>query len=121
MIKHRALIIAAHPDDEVLGCGGLMAKYSNTDIKFRIIFLGEGSSARFSADMLNTNEVKKAIIQRNSCAPKALSILNVESHAFYDLPCGRFDQQCIIDLGKIIEKEITTIIVIISFITVSIF
>ena len=24
----KALIIAPHPDDEVLGCGGIIAKYS---------------------------------------------------------------------------------------------
>ena len=24
------LIIAAHPDDDVLGCGGFMSKFSNT-------------------------------------------------------------------------------------------
>ena len=29
----RVLILAAHPDDEILGCGGFISKYINRHVK----------------------------------------------------------------------------------------
>ena len=43
----RVLIIAAHPDDEILGCGGLISKYISLGVIFKIIFIAEGSTFRF--------------------------------------------------------------------------
>ena len=37
----RVLIILAHPDDEVLGCGGLIAKYAE-NIHFKVSVSGTG-------------------------------------------------------------------------------
>ncbi len=100
----RVMILAAHPDDEVLGCGGILSKYQGSNIEFKVIFIGEGSSCRF-AD-LESLECGNAIEFRNSCAVKALEFLGVSQFAFHNLPCGRFDQIPILDMNKIIEKEI---------------
>ena len=48
----RILIIAAHPDDEILGCGGLLSKYSN-QVEIAIIFIAEGDSCRFDGSKIN--------------------------------------------------------------------
>jgi len=103
----KILIIAAHPDDDILGCGGLLAKYKdNSKIEFKVLFLGEGSSCRYSKELLNSQEVNKVIKSRNKYAIEALEILNVNSYSFYNFPCGRFDSIDLIDLGKTIEDEI---------------
>jgi LmbE family N-acetylglucosaminyl deacetylase len=100
----RALIIAAHPDDEILGCGGLISKYEPLGVTFKIVFMGEGSTCRFQDP---TSEAAVASIkQRNSAAKNALAFLKVEDFNFHDLPCGRFDQVPIISINKIIEREI---------------
>lgn len=40
------LVIAAHPDDEVLGCGGTIARYAAEGHDVHIAILGEGISSR---------------------------------------------------------------------------
>jgi len=42
----KVLIISAHPDDDILGCGGTISKFSDK-IEFRVIFIAEGTSCRY--------------------------------------------------------------------------
>ena len=100
----RVLIIAAHPDDEILGCGGLISKYQPRGVEFKIVFIGEGSTCRFQDPSCEAGIA--AIGQRNASAVKALNLLKVEDVEFNDLPCGRLDQVPIISINKIIEKAI---------------
>ena len=44
----RVLVIAAHPDDEVLGCGATISKYSRQGAQFMVLFIAEGSSCRYA-------------------------------------------------------------------------
>jgi len=101
----KALIIAAHPDDDILGCAGLMSKYRD-QVEFRVVFVAEGSSCRFNKEQLHDDVVVKAIEERNFYGVKALEILGVNSYYFYNFACGRLDQVAIIEINKIIEKEI---------------
>ena len=43
----RLLVVAAHPDDEILACGGTMARALDAGAVVCVLFLGEGVSARF--------------------------------------------------------------------------
>ncbi len=99
------LVIAAHPDDELLGCGGTIAKLLSNGCAIKVLFIGEGSSCRF--DDPTCKEAKEAIIERNQCAKEALDLLGVSDLEFNDLPCGRFDQTPIIVINKIIESVIS--------------
>ncbi|AOP33688.1 hypothetical protein A0128_07430 [Leptospira tipperaryensis] len=101
----RILVIAAHPDDDVLGCGAFIYKHRD-NFEFRIIFIGEGSTCRFDLDKISSAEALKQIEIRTSSAKKSLQVLGVKNYKFYDLPCGRLDQVPIIDINKIIENEI---------------
>ena len=37
----RVLVIASHPDDEVLGCGGTIAKHVHDDDEVHVLILAE--------------------------------------------------------------------------------
>ena len=101
----RVLIVAAHPDDDILGCGGFLAKYANQK-SIRVIFIAEGTSCRFKRDEIGEKDVLKEIKNRNKNAISALKCLNIDNMEFYNLPCGRLDAVPIIDINKIIEHEI---------------
>ena len=101
----RVLIIAAHPDDDILGCGGFISKYSSYK-QIRVIFIGEGSSCRFEKFDDNRNLIKDEIGKRNDFGKKALNKLKINNYHFYNLPCGRFDQIPLIEINQIIENEI---------------
>ncbi len=102
---NKVLIIAAHPDDDILGCGGYISKFSNKK-KFRVIFIAEGSSCRFKNDETSPENIKDIISERNNFGINALQILGIDDYKFYNLPCGRLDQVPIIEINKIIEAEI---------------
>ena len=100
----KILIIAAHPDDEILGCGGFLAKYGGKST--RIVFIAEGTSCRFNSNELNDKHVANKIAERNGCCINALSTFGITDIKFYNFPCGRLDVTPIIDINKLIESEL---------------
>jgi len=102
----KVLIIAAHPDDEVLGCGASISKWVKADIEVTVLFLAEGSTARYSLNEIDGKPAQQEVLFRNQCAQKALNILGVKTTLFENLLCGRLDREPIIDLGKKVEKTI---------------
>lgn len=101
------LIISAHPDDDILGCGGFLAKIKNKNLNVKIIFLAEGSSCRYKINDQNKNIIHKTIEDRNRCALKALNYLGIKNVSFFNLKCGSLDTYPILDISKIIENEIS--------------
>jgi LmbE family N-acetylglucosaminyl deacetylase len=101
----KTLVIVAHPDDEVLGCGGLIANLTSQGEQVRVIFMAEGTSCRYNKDSIQEIEIEME--HRNQCGIKAMDILKVSHYHFYNFPCGRLDKKPIIDIAKLIEKEIS--------------
>ena len=54
MIKS-ILVVAAHPDDEVLGCGGTIAKLADEGATIHVAFLADGVFSR-AGDQANQQE-----------------------------------------------------------------
>jgi len=107
MLKEkRVLAVVAHPDDEILGCGGTLHAILRQGGIVRVLILGEGSTCRFSLKEISSKEAKLKIEERLSFARLAHKSLGLNDVIFENLICGRFDQEPIIDIGKRIEKQI---------------
>ena len=96
------LVVAAHPDDEVLGCGGTIAKISG-DRSVHVAILGEGITSRTpqrsEADISLVEE-----LQENARA--AAKLLGVDTDMFGSLPDNRFDQLPLLEVVKRVERLI---------------
>ena len=98
----KILIIAAHPDDEVLGCGGTVARLSKEDHSIYTLILGEGVTSR--DNIRNRKNRENEIIDLKNYAEKANKILGVKRVFFYDFPDNRFDTVSFLNIVKTIEK-----------------
>lgn len=101
--KNRILVIAAHPDDEVLGVGGTIAWHTkcNGDEVY-VLFLTEGCSSQYK-----NNEA--IITQKKNEAETANKILGVKDLFFEDLPDMRLDSLLHIEINEAIEKYVKKI------------
>ena len=104
-MKKKLLVIAAHPDDDILGCAGTISKLKKKYL-INVLFIAEGTSCRFDNLKLKQNQIEKEINIREKQAKKALKSIGVNLHKFINLPCGRLDTIPIIDINKKIETEI---------------
>lgn len=97
------LVIAAHPDDEVLGCGGTIAKLSEQGVRVHIRILGEGITSRFDQRAAADPATLAALHERSR---RAGALLGAQSVAVLDLPDNRFDSVSLLDVVKRIERAI---------------
>ena len=80
--KSKILIIAPHPDDEVLGCAGIMRKYSSEGHEVFVLIVTRGTSKKYS-DVRITKGRKQAL--------QAHFSLGVKETFFFDFPAPELD------------------------------
>lgn len=98
------LVIAAHPDDEILGCGGAMAKHALAGDKVQPVILSEGATSR---DSHRNRDFRAAELKKlKSAAEAASEELGVCPPQFHDFPDNRMDGMERLDVTKAIESDI---------------
>ncbi|TVL51520.1 GlcNAc-PI de-N-acetylase [Shewanella algae] len=99
MTKDNVLVVVAHSDDEVLGCGGTIAKHVANGDRVSVCFMTDGVSSR----EVNCRESKR----REVASKLALEELGVNKVYQNDLPDNRMDELPLLEIIKPIEKIIS--------------
>jgi LmbE family N-acetylglucosaminyl deacetylase len=102
MYSHqKILVVVAHPDDEVLGCGGSIAKWSKDGHDIHILIMAEGATSRDK----NRDRLKKKneLESLSNSAQIASKILGVQSVELLNFPDNRMDSVDLLDVVKTIE------------------
>lgn len=98
----RVLAIAAHPDDEVLGMGGTIAKLVKDGNTVDVLIVTDGSSAQYrdSDHLAEIIEAKKK--ETRNCA----DVLGIRDIYYGELPDMKLDTKPHIRINQVIEDVI---------------
>ena len=98
------LFVAAHPDDEVLGCGGTIARHADAGDQVQVLIVAEGATSRQL--QRNRNQATGELSALAQAAQRAGAILGSQGVELLDLPDNRLDSLDRLDLIKQIEQRI---------------
>jgi LmbE family N-acetylglucosaminyl deacetylase len=93
-------VIVAHADDELLGCGGTIARLADRGVCINLLVLADGETARKDLDQ---HQQKILIEKRKDACRKVASFLGIENCFFLDLPDNRLDSVDLLDITQAIE------------------
>ena len=97
MKNKRILVIAAHPDDEILGCGGTISKLKNENF-IEVLFMTNGVSAR--------GNNKKQILKRRKACLNLFKHLSLPIPKNFNFPDNAMDKIPLLKIVKKIEQKI---------------
>ena len=101
------LVVVAHPDDEVLGCGASIAKWAKYGASVNILIMAEGETSRDLSRNVDSKVSELSLLKKS--AHKAGEILGVSSVNLLGFPDNRMDSLDRLDVIKEVEKEINRV------------
>lgn len=96
------LIVAAHTDDEALGCGGTIARHVADGDMAHAVFMADGVSSRPGAARDNLE-------RRMAAAKQAHEILGLRRVEYLGLPDNRMDSLPLLDVVQALEAVVQAI------------
>lgn len=91
------LVIAAHADDEVLGCGATIAKHRAEGDRVEVAFMTDGVSSR------SCFEESDRVVRRDAMQA-AGKILNVSCIHSFDFPDNQMDRVSLLEIARVVES-----------------
>lgn len=102
--NQRVLVVVAHPDDELLGCGATFNRLiSEFGCRVKVVILGEGITSR--SEKRDADAWKAELEKHKNNIHEAQKAIGYQELATYDLPDNRFDSVDLLDIIKIVEAE----------------
>ncbi|WP_263820701.1 PIG-L deacetylase family protein [Salinibacter sp.] len=100
------LVVAAHPDDEVLGCGGTIVRRAEEGCDVHIAILGEGITSRYE----DRDEADQELVESlKETSREVGAFLGAEEVYLRSFPDNRFDTVPLLEVVKTIESLIDEI------------
>lgn len=100
----RIMVVAAHPDDELIGLGSTMHKFIKEEgVVAHVVILGEGITSR--SDTRDTEKWKRVLEEHHANMNAAGSHIGYKSIHSYNFSDNRFDSHALLDIVKVVEKE----------------
>lgn len=90
------LVVAAHADDEALGCGGTIARHATYGDQVHVVFVADGVTSRLNAG-------GDELARRQQATERARDILGIRSTTFLGLPDNRLDSLPLLDIVQPLE------------------
>lgn len=103
-MSQTVLAIVAHPDDEVLGCGGTLAKHAHSGDDVYAVILAEGITSR--QDHRNVRDVVNELATLRDASREAAKLLGLRKVLHASLPDNRMDSVDFLDIVKCVEQFI---------------
>lgn len=101
----KVLIVAAHPDDEVYGMGGTIAKLSSKGHEVHVLIVTDGSTTQYK----NHPDLDQIIANKKIEIEKANRVLGTKKVHFGSLPDMRLDSIDHVEINKVIEEAVNNI------------
>lgn len=101
-LRGSVLVLAPHPDDESLGCGGAIALHHRQGDRVKVVFATDGAAG----DPLGYYKDCDYRELRRAEARRAASILGIDELVFWDYPDGKLTEAH--DLGERLRTLLTT-------------
>lgn len=88
----KVLVLAPHPDDDVIGCGGTIKLHRENNDEVKVIYLSDGSGGFPKKKKINSIRERKALAKiRSEEAKSATKMLGVSDLIFWKYPDGRLN------------------------------
>ena len=101
------MIIAAHPDDEVIGCGGAAAIHARNGDIVHVLIVAEGATSR--CDDRESSGHAAALVELKNAARTAAGVLGLQNPMFLGLPDNRLDSIALLEVTQKIERVIAEV------------
>lgn len=101
--KNNILVVSAHPDDEVLGCGATIARHVAMGDKVQILILGSGITSRKG---IGLDKQKKELKNLSICATAACKAVGAHKLILKNFPDNKFDSVPLLDIIHEIEEVV---------------
>lgn len=96
------LVVAAHPDDEVLGCGGTLARHALAGDRVDVLILADGVTSR-AAGIGGNAQTEVKLSRRQQAAGAAAAALGIGAPRMLTFPDNRLDTVPLLDVVQAVE------------------